>query len=370
MKIVIDDKIPFIKGLLEPVADVRYIKGSDICQKDVIDTDALIIRTRTRCDKKLLDGTKVKFIATATIGSDHIDSAWCNSKGIKWANAPGCNSGSVMQYITATILFLAKKHNLKLSDMTLGVIGVGNVGKKIVKMAGILGMRVLQNDPPREIAEGKGSYCNLTDLLTQSDIVTLHVPLTFTDNYPTYHLANDQFFSFMKNDSFFINSSRGQVCDENSLKKALKNGPVAGCVLDVWETEPKPDPYLLKISDISTPHIAGYSLDGKLNATIMAVKALIGFFKININLPSVDILPQPDNSVINISKFNSDERKALIDIILKTYPISVDSELLKNNPGKFEELRGDYRPRREFAAFTITGEHKIRTTLLKLGFIS
>jgi erythronate-4-phosphate dehydrogenase len=368
MKVIIDDKIPFIKGLLEPVANVIYIKGSNICKEDIIDADALIIRTRTKCDEKLLKDTKVKFIATATIGSDHIDNVWCNANGIKWTNAPGCNSGSVMQYITAAILFLAKKHKLKLSDLTLGVVGVGNVGKKIVKIAGALGIRVLQNDPIREIAEGKGRFCNLNDLLAQSDIVTVHVPLTFTDEYPTYHLANDHFFSVMKQNSFFINSSRGQVCDEISLKKALKNEYITGCVLDVWETEPTPDNYLLKITDITTPHIAGYSLDGKLNATLMAVKAMSDFFNIKVTLPTVDKLQQPENPVIDISKYDKNEQKALTDIILKTYPISIDSDLLKKSPENFEAMRGDYWPRREFEAFSIKGEHKIKNTLLNLGF--
>jgi erythronate-4-phosphate dehydrogenase len=368
MKIIIDDKIPFIKGLLEPFAEVSYIKGSEICRKDLTDAEALIIRTRTICNKALLEGTNVKFIATATIGSDHIDSAWCSVNGIKWANAPGCNSGSVMQYIASAILTIAKKHKLDLSELTLGVIGVGNVGKKVVKMAESLGMRVLENDPPREMIEGKGSFSGLKKVLSQSDIVTVHVPLTFTGSYPTYHLADVHFFSLMKKKSFFINTSRGHVCDENALKKIMKSGSLTGCVLDVWETEPNPDPVLMKSADIATPHIAGYSLDGKLNATVMAVRELCNFFKIDIMLPSFEILPEPENSIIDISGCDKNVLKALYETISRTYPVSVDSENLKKNYERFEEIRSDYWPRREFGAYTIKGDHRIKDTLKQLGF--
>ena len=194
MKIVIDDKIPFIKGILEPFAEVKYLKGREINRKDLSDADALITRTRTKCNKNLLEGTAVKFIATATIGSDHIDTEWCDTNNIKWTNAPGCNSGSVMQYITAVLLHLAEKHNFSLSEKTLGVIGVGNVGKKVVEMASALGMKVLQNDPPRELAEGRGGFSSLYEVISQSDIITIHVPLILTGEYQTFHLANNPFF--------------------------------------------------------------------------------------------------------------------------------------------------------------------------------
>jgi erythronate-4-phosphate dehydrogenase len=368
MKIIIDDKIPFIQGFMEPFAEVIYKKGSTICRKDIIDADALIIRTRTICDKNLLEGTKIKFIASATIGSDHIDSAWCKANGIKWTNAPGCNSGSVMQYIASALMFLTNKYTLELSRLTLGVIGIGNIGSKVVKMGELSGMKVLQNDPPREMKEGKRSFCDLRQVLAQSDIISMHVPLTFTGDHLTYHMAGEDFFSQMKKNSFFINTSRGQICNENALKKAIKNSSLAGCVLDVWETEPNPDPVLLKSIDITTPHIAGYSLDGKYNATVTSLNNLCDYFKINIKLPSSEVLPIPVDSVINISKFHSNAQKALIDVILRTYPISNDSDHLRKNPAKFEEMRGNYWPRREYGAYTIVGEHRIKDKLLQMGF--
>jgi erythronate-4-phosphate dehydrogenase len=368
MKIVIDDKIPFIRGLLEPVAEVLYKKGSDIRHKDVIDADALIVRTRTICDKNLLEGTKIRLIVSATIGSDHIDSAWCKANGIKWTNAPGSNSGSVMQYIASALMFLKIKYKLELSQLTLGVIGIGNIGSKVVRLAELLGIKVLQNDPPRENIEGKGSFMELKQLLAKSDIVTVHVPLTFTGKYPTYHLASDDFFSLMKKRGFFINTSRGQVCDENSLTRYLKNSFLTSCILDVWETEPNPDPVLLKYACLATPHIAGYSLDGKLNATTIVVREICKFLKIDVRFPSANILPVPENSEIDLSEYNENKLQTICDIVLKTYPISVDSELLKNRPDKFEELRENYWPRREFKAYKISGEHTIKSLLLQIGF--
>lgn len=369
MKIVVDDKIPFIKGILEPHAEVMYIKGSEICRDDVVDADALIIRTRTTCNKSLLEGTSVRFIATATIGCDHIDSAWCDSNGISWANAPGSNSGSVMQYVAAGISHLVQKYNLDFSDLTIGVIGVGNVGSKIVKMASAMGMKVLQNDPPREMLEGKAAFISLKDLLRQSDIVTMHVPLTFKGDYPTFHMADADFFSLIKKGSYFINTSRGTVCDENSLKKIIQSKTLAGCILDVWETEPIPDKELLETIDIATPHIAGYSSDGKINATLSAVRSLSHFFSLDVRLPSPDILPKPVQSVIDLTKISKKEVEALCSVILKTYQISADSELLKKEPGKFEEHRGNYWPRREFSSYTIIGDHRIKESLIKLGFL-
>ena len=178
MKIVIDEKIPFIKGALEPWAEVVYSPGSSIDRSMVADADALIVRTRTRCDSRLLKGSSIKIVASATIGFDHLDTKWLEAEGIRWANAPGCNSGSVMQYIVASLYYLASKKSLDLRSMTLGVVGVGNVGSKVVKAAKTIGMKVLQNDPPRKRREGLKDFVPLEKILAEADILTLHVPLT------------------------------------------------------------------------------------------------------------------------------------------------------------------------------------------------
>ena len=274
MKIVIDNKIPFIRGVFEPFAEVVYLPGAKTTPEDVRDADALITRTRTICNKSLLEGSKVRMIATATIGFDHIDTAWVESAGIAWTNAPGCNSWSVEQYIASVLVCLAEKHSLRLEDLTLGVVGVGNVGGKVAKIASLLGMKVLLNDPPRARKEGPDAFVSLDEVMERADIITLHVPLEKQGPDATMHLFDRERISRLKRDQFLINSSRGPVVDNAALLDALKAGAIRGAVLDVWEDEPAPDPELVAALDISTPHIAGYSADGKANGTTMSVQAV------------------------------------------------------------------------------------------------
>ncbi len=221
MKIVIDENIPFIKGVFEPWGDVVYSPGRAIDAAMVADADALIVRTRTKCDSRLLKGSNVKVIASATIGFDHLDTAWIDTAGIKWVNAPGCNSESVMQYITSVLFFLAAKHSLDLRSLTLGVVGVGNVGSKVVRAARAIGMRVLQNDPPRQRREGGDEFLPLERVISESDILTLHVPLTYEGEDRTRHLINSASLARLRKNCILINSSRGEVVDNTALREAL-----------------------------------------------------------------------------------------------------------------------------------------------------
>ena len=196
MKIIIDDKIPYIRGAFENVAEVVYLPGSKTTPDVVKDADAIVTRTRTICNEKLLVGSSVKFIATATIGYDHIDTDYCDAAGIKWTNAPGCNSKSVEQYIASVLMVLAERKNLQLKDMCIGVVGVGNVGSKVARICEIFGMKVLLNDPPRERTEGSEKFVNIDRIKEEADIITLHVPLNMKGEDVTYHMADDTFFSF------------------------------------------------------------------------------------------------------------------------------------------------------------------------------
>ncbi|MBO4536323.1 MAG: 4-phosphoerythronate dehydrogenase, partial [Bacteroidales bacterium] len=268
MKIVCDDKIPFLRGVFEPYAEVVYLPGAAITAADVRDADALIVRTRTRCNCALLEGSSVRVIASATIGYDHIDTAWCSEHGIEWANAPGCNSGSVAQYIASALKVLAERFDLDLGNTTFGIVGVGHVGGKVARVAQALGMRVLLNDPPRAAAEGPDGFVSLDDLIAGSDIITLHVPLTSE----THHLFDAGRLSQMRPDQILINTSRGEVVDGEALKSALRARRLATAVLDVWEHEPDIDPELAQLVEIATPHIAGYSQDGKAAGTTAAVR--------------------------------------------------------------------------------------------------
>jgi erythronate-4-phosphate dehydrogenase len=371
MKIVIDDKIPFIKNVFEPCAEVVYCKGSNINKEIVADADALIVRTRTKCNKNLLEGSKVKIVASATIGYDHIDTAWCESNGIKWTNAPGCNSGSVKQYITAALFLLASKHQLDLRSMTLGVIGVGNVGSKVVASAKAIGMNVLQNDPPRSRKEGDATFVSLEKIFAEADIITVHVPYSREGTDKTHHLINGDNLCTMKKGCYLFNSSRGEVVDNPALLAALESGHIAGAVLDVWEDEPDADRRLIARADISTPHIAGYSVDGKANGTIKAVHQVSSALGMPLQGWEPASLPQPENPVIDIT--GQPESMSPLEMagtaVLATYPISKDNENFKNNPEKFESLRDNYWKRREFSSYTvITCNKECSALVTELGF--
>ena len=357
MKIVIDEKIPFISGVFECWADVVYSPGRAIDAAMVADADALIVRTRTRCDSRLLEKSRVRIIASATIGFDHLDTVWLEKKGIEWVNAPGCNSGSVMQYVTAALLFLASRHSLDLRTMTLGVVGVGHVGSKVVAAARTLGMRVLLNDPPRERREGTVGFSPLDQLLEECDILTLHVPLTLEGDDRTRHLINGKTLKNVRKNCIIINTSRGEVVDNTALRKALEGKTIRGAVLDVWEGEPEADRQLLNLTDIATPHIAGYSVDGKANATVNSVRRVSEALGIPLSEWTPDSLPMPYKPVIDLALHhhvtNPDEMAWAA--VRHTYNIEEDDSLFRKNPEKFEYLRDNYRVRREFGYYTVKG---------------
>jgi erythronate-4-phosphate dehydrogenase len=371
MKIIADDKIPFLKGALEPFAEIVYLPGKEINNDALKDVDAMLIRTRTKCTDKMLAGTSVRFIGTATIGFDHIDIDYCRRNSITWTNAPGCNSSSVMQYIAAALLKISHENNFNLQDKTLGIIGVGNVGSKVGKFARALGMTVMLNDPPRARIEGRKKFQNLSSVLSESDIITVHVPLNVVGEDITWHLFDKYRFKNVKKGLWILNSSRGEVINTNSLKKALTSGKVAGAVIDVWENEPDIDLDLMNLSDISTPHIAGYSTDGKANGTAMIVNSLCRFF----DLPPVNWfpgnVPPPDLPVLTINCIGKSDEEVLREAVSHTYNIDRDSDMLRQTPSDFEKLRGDYPLRREFQSYTIIpegGSDKIRNMLEKIGF--
>jgi erythronate-4-phosphate dehydrogenase len=353
IKIVADNKIPFLKGVLDQVADMVYLPGGDISTSDVREADALITRTRTCCDASLLDGSGVKFIATATIGFDHIDTEYCERKGIGWTNAPGCNSCSVEQYILSVLLNIASQEGFDLSSKTLGIVGVGHVGSKVEKIARVLGMQVLLNDPPRARAEGPHSFVDLAQILQEADIITLHVPLNLSGEDKTYHLAGNDFFRHVAKKGVFINSSRGGVVDSGALKAALMNHKLAGAVLDVWEGEPGIDLEFLDMARIATTHIAGYSTDGKAKGTSMSVQAISRFFGLGFDDWYPDKLPGPEHPEITLDGTGLDRQEMLLDVVNRSYNVMEDDRRLRESPERFEELRGSYPIRREAGAFRV-----------------
>jgi Phosphoglycerate dehydrogenase and related dehydrogenases len=354
MKIVVDDRIPYLEGVLEKYFDeVVYSTGNRFTPKVVKDADALLVRTRTQCNAELLEGSKVKIIATATIGHDHIDKEYCQKKGICWVNAPGCNAYGVVQYVLSALAYISNLGYGSLEGKTLGIVGVGEVGRRIAAVAPHLGLKVLLNDPPRARVEGSSCFVDLDTLLQESDIVTLHVPLIRDGIDKTFHLADKHFFAKFGKPMVLINASRGEVVDGSALKSAIVGKMVSYSVLDVWENEPSIDLELLRMVSIATPHIAGYSLEGKSNGTSMTVTEILRFFGFEANaawLPQQ--LPVLENNIV--FKVENGIEEAIKDCILSTYNVAVDDFAFRTSPDLFEYLRGNYGVRRELSFYEIS----------------
>lgn len=333
LNFVIERNVPFIAGLLEPYANVTYLAADEFTPATVKDADALIVRTRTRCNADLLAKSKCRFIGTATIGTDHIDTAWCDANGVTVINAPGCNAPAVAQYVLGSIMQLA---NRPLTQYTIGIVGVGHVGSIIERWARGLGMNVMVCDPPRERAEGGEGWSTLSDIAEKADIITFHTPLTREGDDATYHIADDTFFNSLRRSPIIINSARGEICDTDALVRALDNGKVSEAVIDCWEGEPDISRDLLERAAIATPHIAGYSHDGKVRATQMILDAITTFFY----LPRVTTSAATPKAVA---------RQVKPLAIAESYNPLADTVALKNDPTQFENLRNNYRYRSELS---------------------
>jgi len=340
MKIVADKHIPFLEGVFEPYAEVVYIDGRSITHEDIIDADAMIIRTRTRCNAGLLDGTAVKIIATATIGTDHIDLPYCAEKGIEVHNAEGCNAGGVMQYVFSALYGVAARKAIRLEGCNFGIVGVGNVGSKVEAMARYLGFNVLRCDPPRAEAEGGEGFCSLDHLLANSQIVTIHVPLDET----TRNMVDENFFLQMQPGTIFINAARGEIMDEAALKEAYPK--LGAAIIDTWNNEPDVDEDLIDLVDVATPHIAGYSYQGKQNGTAMSVQAVARHFGIEA---LYDFYPEndvPDHEPVLLDL--KDRKQGEIAAVFQyNYPIFTDDFRFRMEPHNFEKMRSHYEYRRE-----------------------
>lgn len=332
MKIVVDDKIPYIRDAIDKVCqEAVYIKGTEINASDLRDADALIVRTRTRCNEHLLGGSSVRFVATATIGIDHLDTEWMDHMGIRWVNCPGCNAGAVAQYVEAAMERLRRDNmEMEWENTTVGIVGYGHVGRRVKEVFERLGARVIVNDP----LIGMAHFVDMDTLANEADIISFHVPLERRGPYATYHMADRRFFSKLRRQkgTWIINTSRGGVVDENALMEAIDNGRVRGAIIDTWENEPYIDMRLLEKAYIATPHIAGYSVDGKVAADNMVMREICQFFDLrypgDIEVPKLPgWMPKGE--------------------ILDWYDPMVDTEKLRGNPDLFEELRGNYPFRRE-----------------------
>lgn len=367
MRIIIDNKIPYINGVLEPFFEVVYLPGNLTTKEVVKDADALVTRTRTLCSKETLEGSRVKFIATATIGFDHIDTDFCQAAGIEWVNAPGCNAESVNQYISSALFSWSIRKRVVLQGKTIGIVGVGQVGSRVARTCDILGMNVLLNDPPRARAEGSSGFVSLESIQEQADIITFHVPLNMEGVDRTYHMVSADFLRNLKKKPLLINTCRGEVFASRAARRAIEQGDVSGTVLDCWEHEPDIDLGLLALADYGTAHIAGYSRDGKANGTRASVRAISRFFSLGIDEWEPSGVEPPDKPFIELDGHNRSAESVLAEAIRFTYEIESDDAALRDNPQLFEQLRGDYPVRREFGCYSVRAMNVAPETLENLG---
>ncbi len=330
MKIVADRAIPFLADVLEPYAEVVYMDGDQISADAVRDADALIIRTRTRCNAQLLDGSEVKLIATATIGFDHIDLRYCRRAGIIVTTAAGCNSAGVLQWVAAALAMLARTDGFTPQERTLGIVGVGNVGRLVKEYAEAWGFRTICCDPPREKREHLG-FVELEDVMREADIVTLHVPL---DNKTRGMIGSEQ-IAMMREGATLINASRGEVVKTDALRSEHIR-----CILDVWEGEPDIDRKVLDKAMAATSHIAGYSRQGKANATAMSVRAVASFF----GMPLIGWYPPQ----VTPSERKPIEWSEMCHTIESYCDLATETRRLKESPDRFEQLRNEYDYRNEY----------------------
>lgn len=376
MKIIADENIPFIEKACKSVADVELVAGRAITPAMLKNADALLVRSITKVSAELLEGSKVKFIGTATIGTDHVDIDYLKSRGIGFSSAPGSNANSVAEYITAAMLTIAERRNITLEGKTLGIIGVGNVGSRVEKKALALGMKVICNDPPLQRQTGDTSKYRPIEDIFGCDIITVHTPLTKSGEDKTYHLCDENFFKSVKAGTIFFNSSRGEVHETTAIKNAMKSGWLSAAVLDVWENEPNIDAELLEMVDLASPHIAGYSYDGKIIGMIMVYEAMCRHLGLEIKHTANDFLPEPIVPIIEIEKAGT-QQEHLRYAVKRIYDIEADDQRCRailDTPqqecGKyFDMLRKTYPIRREFQNTVIKkADSKLANKLAGLGF--
>ena len=379
MKIVCAETVLLGQEALSNAGKTVILPDREITRENLLDADALVVRSKTKITAELLHDTPVKFVGTATAGTDHIDADWLQRHGIYWCAAPGCNANSVSEYLVAGLLTLGHRHGYDLQNKTIGVIGCGNVGSRVIKKCHGLGMNVLRNDPPLAAVSPDPDFQPLEHVLAEADIVTLHVPLVKHKPWPTERMADWIFFEQMKPGAIFINAARGSVCDYDALLDAKNSGMVSKTILDVWSPEPAFRTDLVKISDLASPHIAGHSYEGKLNGTIACYNELCNFFEIPKTWDIAASLPTPDVPSIEMDCTGRDDEEILREIIQQVYNIEEDDRLIReaavhcevDRARNFDALRKSYRIRREFHNTQLTLNQASRELINKckaLGF--
>lgn len=381
MHIIADENIPLIQEFFAELGTIETLPGRDMTAEQVKNADVLLVRSITAVNAQLLEGSKVKFVATATIGCDHIDLDYLKKNKIGFANSPGCNANSVVEYVLSVLTLLSDQEGFLLKEKTVGIIGAGNVGGCLQQRLQEIGIKVLVNDPPRAAKEGEEGFTELDTLLAESDVISMHTPLITTGDHPTEHLLNAKRIKKLKPGTILINSGRGGALDNQALKKRLLEHDDLIVALDVWENEPEIDHALLELVDIATPHIAGYSLDGKLTGTEMVYQAVCQGFGLPVRKKLAQLMPEPPLKKVSYS--NSAHRWwATLTSIRACYDVRNDDITMRRAFAKaarseqslgpvFDELRRTYPIRREFHTLRIqlkNNQQKLADRLEKFGF--
>ena len=353
MKFIADKAIPYVKEAFSSLGEVHLLSAKEITSATLQDATGLLVRTATKITPSLLNRSTVKFIGTATIGTDHIDLPYIADRHIQFSSAPGCNAVAVAEYILTALFCLEQKTGVSVRNRTLGIIGAGNTGSALKMKAEAIGVKCLLNDPPLAEKSSDSQFSHLDEIARKADIISIHVPLTHSGKYPTFHLIDEPILHQLKPGTIIINTSRGETVDSQALKSNRERlGPI---ILDVWENEPHIDPELLHKVDIATPHIAGYSLEGKIRATKMIYRAACDFFGMKPTWNSEDVLATDAIPDLTLQS----NGQILEQAILQAYNIFEDDHRLRSypdqdNPGEyFTDLRNNYQYRREFSSFRL-----------------
>lgn len=377
MIIAADENIPYVQQAFGPHGEVRAMAGREISAETIVNADALLVRSVMPVNASLLSQSAVRFVASATAGVDHVDTQWLESRGIEFASAPGSNAESVAQYIAAALFFISDKLGMTLRGKTIGIVGVGQCGSRVERIARAIGLEPVLCDPPLERKTASTRFRPLSEL-TDCDFLTLHVPLTRHGEDSTINLIGCEFFEAIKPSAVVINAARGGVLDERALLSALTEGRLAGAALDTWEDEPRIGTDLMKQTLLATPHIAGYSLDGKLRGTEMILSAFCRYFNFQPRWSAGADLP-PGAGPVTIEANDDRDESVLGRIVRESYSVRRDDKGLRAiegmNPQEaaahFDRLRKEYGPRREFSATRVIappGRDSLRESLRGLGF--
>ncbi|EPK7358910.1 4-phosphoerythronate dehydrogenase PdxB [Kluyvera intermedia] len=370
MKILVDENMPYARELFSRLGEVSAVPGRPIPMEALTDADALMVRSVTKVNEALLGDKAIKFVGTATAGTDHVDHAWLQQAGIGFSAAPGCNAIAVVEYVISALLMLAERDGFALTDRTVGIVGVGNVGGRLQKRLEALGIKTLLCDPPRADNGDAGDFKSLNDLVEQADVLTFHTPLYKEGPYKSLHLADEALIRRLKSGAILINACRGPVVDNAALLACLEDGQDLSVVLDVWEPEPDLNLALLEKVDLGTSHIAGYTLEGKARGTTQVFEAYSQFIGQPQEVALSSLLPAPEFGHISLhGPLDQPTLKRLVHLVYDVRRDDAPLRKVAGIPGEFDKLRKNYLERREWSSLTVECDDADAAALLQqIGF--